>query len=554
MNKYLLRCAVQSVSQPIFRQLFRRPLPLILLAAALLVAQPKGVMATEVPQTFRIDRFQVEGNSLLPADTVTAAVTPFQGDSRNLNHLYAAAEALQLAYMQAGYPAVQVALPEQKLEGVVRLKVIEGRFKEIEVKGNKAYSREHVRESLPSLVEGTSPNMRKLDMEIRQANENPGRRLAVNLQPGGGMGELKARIDVSDEKPQRFMTSLDNTGTKQTGIWRLGLGYLNADTNGRGHVFNFQYVTAPERLREVQVASAGYRIPLPALASNLEMMAAYSNVKAGVTQTVAGPLFFAGKGNVFGVKMTRRLESQPEWEHKLSLGLDYKDFRNDCAVGTFGSAGCGEAGASIAVHPITAGYAGSLVRPTLQAQWNVSLSHNLPGGTRGGAADFTAARAESTPHFNVLRANGSMQWPLSNWMLRLGAQLQETDDALVQAEQFGLGGAQSVRGYDERAASNDRGYATNLELYTPELAQRLNLNGSVRALFFIDSGTLSRNRTLASETGETVVTRLRSAGIGLRASLGKYWSLSTDVGYVIDATSSRENASLRTHFNLSGTF
>ena len=139
-------------------------------------------------------------------------------------------------------------------------------------------------------------------------------------------------------------------------------------------------------------------------------------------------------------------------------------------------------------------------------------------------------------------------------MLRLGAQLQETDDALVQAEQFGLGGAQSVRGYDERASSNDRGYGMNLELYTPELASWLNLNGSVRGLCFIDGGTLARNHRLPSETGETIVNRLRSIGIGLRASIGKTWTLSSDLGYVIDAASNRERSAQRAHFNLIGTF
>jgi hemolysin activation/secretion protein len=283
-------------------------------------------------------------------------------------------------------------------------------------------------------------------------------------------------------------------------------------------------------------------------------MGAYSNVKAGVTPTVAGPLFFAGRGTILGIKLTRRLESSPEWEHKLVLGLDHKEFRNDCEVGIFGSAGCGEAGASITLHPIGASYAGSMQRPAMQAQWNVSWSHNLPGGKRGSQADFTTARAESSSNYSVLRANASVQWPMDKWMLRLGGQMQESDDALVQAEQFGLGGAQSVRGYDERASSNDRGYAMNLELYTPELANWLNLDGSVRGLCFVDGGTLQRNRSLASETGETVSIHLTSVGIGLRASLGKNWTLSSDLGYILDATSTRERGSQRAHFNLSGTF
>ncbi|CAB1367489.1 ShlB/FhaC/HecB family hemolysin secretion/activation protein [Denitratisoma oestradiolicum] len=509
------------------------------------------------PRTFRVERFQVEGNSLLPSDAIASVVAPFGGGARQLSDLYGAAEALQTLYREAGYPVVQVALPEQKLDdGVVQLRVIEGRFKEIQVNGNKEYSSEQIRTSLPSLKEGTSPQVRQLDRDIRQANENPGRRLAVNLQPGGALGEIKARVDVSDEKIERYLATLDNTGTRQTGFWRLGLGYQHANVAQRQHVFSFQYVTAPERLKDVQVLSAGYRIPLPAQASSLDLMMAYSNVKAGVTPTVVGSLFFAGEGAIFGIKLTRRLESLPEWEHKLSLGLDIKDFRNECALGVFGAAGCGEAGASIALHPVTVGYSGGLVQPAMQAQWNLSWSRNLPGGGRGGREDFITARALSNPHFSVLRAGASAQWPLmSQWMLRLGGQLQDTRDALVMAEQFGVGGAQSVRGYAERAASNDRGYSMNLEFYTPDLSNWLNVsNASLRGLLFLDSGTLFRNRRLATETGETAGTRLTSVGIGLRASLGKNWSIVSDLGHVMETTSGRAQGAQHVHFSLNGTF
>lgn len=534
----------------------RRPSLFVLMLQAWLLTQPVAALATEVLEKFPIERFQLEGNTLMTADALDEALGRHRGASRTMEDLYAAAETIQALYRQAGYPAVQVALPEQKLgSGVVRLKVIEGRFGSIEVKGNTIYSSQALRASLPSVKEGASPNVRRMDAELRLANENPGRRLGVNLSPGGAIGEIKARIDVSDERPQRYSTSFDNTGTTQTGIWRWGLGYQHANVADRQHVASVQFVTAPERLRDVQVLSAGYRIPLPAHAASVEAMAAYSNVKAGVTATVAGPLFFAGEGRIFGAKLTHRLDSAPESEHKLGLGFDIKDFRNDCSLGAFGAAGCGEAGASIRLRPITFSYSGSHARPAWLAQWSASYSRNISGGRGGREHDFAAARGRANPDFNIFRASASAQAPLDQWMLHLGGQWQETRDALVLAEQFGLGGAQSVRGYAERAASNDRGYVGNIEIYTPELAQRFEIPGlSLKAVGFMDRGVARRNHRLPEETGATAETWLSSVGVGLRATLGKTWSLNLDVGHVMESTAGRDRGNQRAHFSLSGAF
>jgi hemolysin activation/secretion protein len=122
---------------------------------------------------------------------------------------------------------------------------------------------------------------------------------------------------------------------------------------------------------------------------------------------------------------------------------------------------------------------------------------------------------------------------------------QATRDALVPGEQFGVGGAASVRGLQERQISNDQGFTVNAEVYTP------NLCGAARwaathcaALAFFDDGHLSRNDALP---GETTHESVSSAGVGFRLSSGKTMSLQMDYGRVVSASNAQLKGDQRLH-------
>ena len=61
----------------------------------------------------------------------------------------------------------------------------------------------------------------------------------------------------------------------------------------------------------------------------------------------------------------------------------------------------------------------------------------------------------STVRYHVLRVNASMLQPLFDrkWLWSLRGQVQYTPHALISGEQFGLGGASSVRADTDRATS-----------------------------------------------------------------------------------------------------
>jgi hemolysin activation/secretion protein len=112
------------------------------------------------------------------------------------------------------------------------------------------------------------------------------------------------------------------------------------------------------------------------------------------------------------------------------------------------------------------------------------------------------------------------------WLWGARGQLQYSGSALISGEQFGVGGAASVRGAGERVLSGDTGTALSLELTTPEVYPGLRLLG------FVDGGWLGSNNTAASTAGKLGMDQLASAGVGLRYNLG-WLNLSADWGHIV---------------------
>ena len=152
--------------------------------------------APAVPK-FAIREFKVEGNTLLDAAAVAAAVNPFTGAERDFGDVQRAIEALEAAYKARGDGAVGVVLPEQVLEsGTVLLRVVEGKLARVEVKGNQHFDTANVLASVPSLQVGAVPDVESISASLRVANENPAKKVTLQLAPGDKDGDID-RNDIN---------------------------------------------------------------------------------------------------------------------------------------------------------------------------------------------------------------------------------------------------------------------------------------------------------------------------------------------------------------------
>ena len=155
------------------------------LAAAAWLSCVAPVSAQESP-TFAIRGYQVEGNSLLPPGTVSVTVMPFTGPKSSFETIQQALEALEKAYLQAGYGSVKIEVPEQDLQdGVVKLIVVEARLERIVVEGAKHFDEANVLASLPALRTGEVVNIDALQRNLNLANESFAKNTAVTTSTTG---------------------------------------------------------------------------------------------------------------------------------------------------------------------------------------------------------------------------------------------------------------------------------------------------------------------------------------------------------------------------------
>ncbi|GGY53301.1 ShlB/FhaC/HecB family hemolysin secretion/activation protein [Pseudoduganella albidiflava] len=519
-----------------------------LLAGAILAAAagaPSTASAMQdtgpAPLRFEIDRFDVTGNTLLPAAVVERAVAPHAGKERDFGDVQRALEALEAAYQQAGYSVVTVELPEQELDGgVVRLRVVQAKIGRVTVKNNRYFDEANIRRSVPGLQGGQTPNIAAISASLKLANENPARKTALKLQGGSAGDEVDAVLDVADEQPWKVMANLDNTGSSQTGRTHAGFVLQHANLFNRDHVLSLQYTTTVERPGRVKVYGVGYHVPLYGLGGSLDVFGSYSNIDSGSVTAGVFDLAVSGKGAVYGARYTHALARRGRYDARLVFGIDYKAFRNSIVL--LGQ----ELGNDVTVRPLSAAYLGTWTLPDGELAGSATLVRNVPGGSRGSQADFTRARSHARDDYTLLRLSGSYSRLLpGEWQARAIVNAQLTGAALVPGEQFGAGGVASVRGFAEREIASDAGAGGNLELYTPNLCGKL--AWQCRALAFYDTAYVKRNHALP---GELQSTAIASAGLGLRVMLPGHVNLQLDYGHVLRGGATGRDDANRLHVRL----
>jgi len=137
----------------------------------------------------------------------------------------------------------------------------------------------------------------------------------------------------------------------------------------------------------------------------------------------------------------------------------------------------------------------------------------------------------------------------SRWTLFARGSAQVADGVVVAAEQFGLGGASTVRGYEEREVLGDNAAFASVELRTPIFAgafSRRFKNDRLQFVTFADAGWAGLRRRQPGEQGnETLV----GMGLGLRYGLWENALLRFDWGFPLRDTYD-SGAAGRGHLNL----
>jgi len=507
----------------------RSPLILSLsLAAAGSLAQ-QAPPPPPAPVSFAITGYRVLGNTLLNAPRIEQATRGHTGPNSSFETIQQALESLEAAYVAAGYGLVRIEIPEQELAGgVVTLQVIEGVVSSIELEPNAFFDADNVRRSLPALRQGQPVSIRALNRNLALANAGGSKVTNVTFKRNPANQEVQAQVKLAAEDPQRWMALLDNSGSDSTGQYRLGMVYQHANVLNRDHSLALQWLGSPDHLGDVYVLGLSYRVPLYALGDAIDFSASSSSVDSGQVSGAAGTpdLAISGSGLMLGLRYTRYLDATADLQHSLSLGLEHRAYGN--SVTPLG--GQDSLVPDLSTHPLTLSY---------QAQWKseqrdvsaqLAWLANLPGGKNGRTEDFNqpGGRSGASASFQTWRLQlQHTERFASQWSLRSALSAQFSSDLLIAPEQFGAGGADSVRGFEEREVAGDQGLRASIEVWAPPISAD---TWRMIPLGFVDAASVKRNQPQPGEIGNQ---NISSLGVGLRAAWGRHLNLRMDWAYVL---------------------
>ena len=519
---------------------------MIMIFAALL---PGTGIAGETGETgFEIKAFEVTGNSLFTDDQVKAVVVLFTGPGKTAADVEKVRDALEKKYHDAGYPAVMVNIPEQTLQnGIVKLQVIESRIGHVKVTGNRYFTMEKVMKDLPSFTPGTVLYLPNVQKEIGRLNRSQDIKVEPIMSPGKETGTIDVELKVEDQLPLHGSLELNNRSTHDTKDLRLNAVLHYDNLWQREHSLSFQYQTAPQDTKEVQVLGASYVLPAPwARDDQFALYGIWSN-----SDTAFGEGFkVTGKGEIVGMREVTALPPYRLYSHTLSFGVDYKHFNQ--AVGF--TTGSGETTETpISYMPLTASYNSSLSDEWGgMTQFSAGLNLSLRGvGSRESQFELKRYKGRADYLYETVSIARTQKLPSGMGLL---AKLdgQSADQPLIDNEQYVAGGMESVRGYKESEAAGDSAVHGTIELSFPDPFEKSAMKWlQMSPYLFYDVAALTTIDPLPGQAGSI---RLEGTGAGLRGSMGKDLEYEVDWAVALDRTEMIKRNANSGYFKLKAVF
>ncbi|MDB5764468.1 MAG: polypeptide-transport-associated domain protein ShlB-type [Herminiimonas sp.] len=395
---------------------------------------------------FRVNAFDMSGNTVYKTRTLKTLLERFVDLELNLHDLNKAADTITAFYHDHGYTLARAVIPAQKVEnGVVRIRIIEGRFGQVTFAGNKRYSSAFLAARTGLLTPGALVTTDRLENNLLLLNDLPGVSAKAVLEPGAEFGATDAEIQVK-EKLIDGSVNLSNYGRSETGQNKVDVGLNINAPFGWGDQLNLSGSSTQQKL--VRYWKVGYSLPLNTAGTRIAIASAKTayDVSGAVAAlgisgeirteelAISHPFVRSRDDNqslIVGVKRSRLVQT--------ALGTEISDNR---------------------ISVLTTSYQISRIHDdTSVTNASFGLATNFKSGNSATKQDAVFARMEAD-------VNHTAPF-MGRWDIYLRGNLVHSKEMLPDTEKFSLGGPNSVRAFRPSEVRGDRGYLATMELRRP---------------------------------------------------------------------------------------
>ena len=481
-----------------------------------------------------------ESNSLVYGHGVRKIVDRYLGQPVTLRRINQLARDIHLHYRKCKQPIVDVLIPEQRITGgVLHLVVIESRIGKVRVKPGDHFHCDQITRWIDCTVVGDRIYERNLESDLFWLNQNPFRRVGVDFEKGTEPGTTDVIYEVNDVLPLRGYMGIDDTGVETLNYGRFFAGFTYGNLFGRDGTLGYQYTT-DEDFALLKAHAVNYAVPI-----NRQWSTAGYASWAKVGSDLGGGINQGGESWQTGGGLSWHLIRGPLHHRSVTFGGDFKSTDNNLEF-----AGTTVASSNADLFAFRAGFE-DLQRfdgdQYYLFRWDTFVG---PGGGLTSANSreaFQTIRPGSSPDFIYSRMFIERMVTHEGLQLMARTQGQLASERLLFSETLGLGGFDTLRGFDQRSYNADHGWIMNLEL-GPE-AMRWDSNAQTRFLRmygFVDMG----NGYVADPVpGENSYAYALSTGVGLRFQIADRWICRADYGHGLKDIDPSQRSS-RLHFGV----
>jgi len=435
-----------------------------------------------------------------------------------------------MAYRRSNFPVVDVLVPEQEITtGVLQLVIIEGRLGEVIVEGTGPLEgralASQIRTERGEVIRETD-----LAEDLAWINKHPTRQVDLIFSPGRDYGETDVILRSQAYRAISAYLAYENSGTEVLGEDRgiFGASMVGPLFFGNDTILSYQFTTdLGSTSSDIFGHSAVFASYLP-WRHQVTLLGAYVDSEAAIDIGGGETIEIGGVNKQMSGRYGIPLPHIGRMAHELQVGMDFKS--SNSSLG-FGGIEVFDTTSEIVQYSL--GY--NIVARDRGGTWRVEAEVvNSPGGATNKNNDpiFESQRAGATATYTYGRIFVDREQDLfGGWSLygRLGAQASNSN--LLSSETFGAGGHDSVRGFESRVVSGDRGIAGSLELRTPRFYPSTfggfgNVRDGAYGLVFWDAAKVGPHEALAGQGDFT----LGSVGVGLRYQKEEWFTLRVDYG------------------------
>lgn len=466
--------------------------------------------ANGAPPSFYIREYRVIGAKRLSRDEVDMAVYAYMGPDKTEEDVELARAALEQKYHRAGYQTAIVEFPPQDpRNGIVVLSVQEMPVGRLTVKGSRFHDIERIKRMAPSLAEGSVPNFRDVEKEIIRLNRRSDLRVTPEFKPGALPGSVDVELAVEDSFPLHGSLELNNRYSANTTPLRLDASVRYDNLWQLDHTIGLAFQVAPQDVNDALVYSGYYMAPVPRIPW-LSFMA--QAIRQNSDVSTLGGTASAGNGEIYGARLIAELPArQPGLFHSLTFGLDYKNFEQSLTYDNVIISS-----SPVTYYPFTLNYSGFWMGKDYRFQLDSAINWHFRG-MGSGETEFDQRRYSANGNYFYFRGVANYEYDIwQDFQIKAVLQGQATQNALVDSEQFSLGGLNTVRGYLESQVVGDSAIAGSLELRSPSLLRAFTKSEKheFRLLAFVDAGSAFINDPLPEQT-----TNFNLLSVGFGATL-----------------------------------